>query len=199
MRSAAVTLVLIGLAAASAGAQGRGRNATQGVPPGHLPPPGQCRVWYDGRPPGRQPPPINCSEAERIAARDPYARVVYGGPGRQDNRRVNPRMAPGYPSPDRNQYPNRYPNGGYGYERVSFDNGYRDGYEKGLEDLRDNDRYDPSRHAWYRSASRGYDSRYGTRDEYSNRYRDGFRAGYEDAYRGAAGRRSGAVRSPWPY
>ena len=30
------------------------------VPPGHLPPPGQCRVWYPDRPPGHQPPPGPC-------------------------------------------------------------------------------------------------------------------------------------------
>ena len=31
-----------------------------GVPPGHMPPPGQCRVWYPDRPPGQQPPPSSC-------------------------------------------------------------------------------------------------------------------------------------------
>lgn len=34
-----------------------------GVPPGHLPPPGACRVWYPGRPPGHQPPPVRCANA----------------------------------------------------------------------------------------------------------------------------------------
>lgn len=29
--------------------------ATLGVPPGHLPDPGECRVWIPGTPPGRQP------------------------------------------------------------------------------------------------------------------------------------------------
>ena len=28
-----------------------------GVPPGHLPDPGECRLWYPGTPPGRQPRP----------------------------------------------------------------------------------------------------------------------------------------------
>lgn len=28
--------------------------ATLGIPPGHLPPPGQCRVWIPGEPPGKQ-------------------------------------------------------------------------------------------------------------------------------------------------
>jgi hypothetical protein len=31
------------------------------VPPGHLPPPGQCRIWLPGRPPGHQPPPGPCA------------------------------------------------------------------------------------------------------------------------------------------
>ena len=30
------------------------------IPPGHLPPPGECRVWYPDRPPGHQPPPGPC-------------------------------------------------------------------------------------------------------------------------------------------
>jgi len=33
---------------------------TAHVPPGHLPPPGACRVWYPDRPPGHQPPPGPC-------------------------------------------------------------------------------------------------------------------------------------------
>ncbi|MEQ9814067.1 MAG: hypothetical protein RLO50_14915 [Azospirillaceae bacterium] len=31
------------------------------VPPGHLPPPGECRIWFPDRPPGHQPPPGNCA------------------------------------------------------------------------------------------------------------------------------------------
>jgi hypothetical protein len=30
------------------------------IPPGHLPPPGECRVWYPDRPAGHQPPPGRC-------------------------------------------------------------------------------------------------------------------------------------------
>lgn len=33
------------------------------VPPGHLPPPGWCRIWYPERPPGRQPAPTSCDVA----------------------------------------------------------------------------------------------------------------------------------------
>jgi hypothetical protein len=35
----------------------RGVEATLGIPPGHLPNPGECRVWIPGTPPGRQPKP----------------------------------------------------------------------------------------------------------------------------------------------
>ena len=37
------------------------------IPPGHMPPPGHCRIWYPGEPPGHQPPAGKCSELERSA------------------------------------------------------------------------------------------------------------------------------------
>jgi hypothetical protein len=36
-----------------------------GIPEGHLPPPGECRVWFPGRPPGHQPPPGKCQRLRR--------------------------------------------------------------------------------------------------------------------------------------
>jgi hypothetical protein len=33
------------------------------IPKGHLPPPGECRIWYPDRPAGHQPPPFNCGQA----------------------------------------------------------------------------------------------------------------------------------------
>ena len=30
------------------------------IPPGHMPPPGQCRIWIPGKPPGHQSPPGDC-------------------------------------------------------------------------------------------------------------------------------------------
>lgn len=230
MPSAAATLLLLGLVAAPAAAQGRG-----GIPNGHMPPPGECRVWYDGRPPGRQPPSTSCRDAERIASRDRDARVIYGddrgrnngswnrdderrrgNEGRDDDRGVAiPRRGPSdnpyperYPTPypDSSRYPSsdRYPDRrGGGYQSVPFDNGYKDGYDKGREDARDNDSHDPVRHARYRAGDHGYDRRYGSKEEYKNVYRDGFRAGYDEGYRDAnvygPDRRSGGIRLPWPF
>jgi hypothetical protein len=31
------------------------------IPPGHYPPPGECRIWFPDRPAGHQPPPGDCS------------------------------------------------------------------------------------------------------------------------------------------
>lgn len=36
------------------------RGAAPRIPPGHMPPPGSCRIWYKGTPPGQQPPPGDC-------------------------------------------------------------------------------------------------------------------------------------------
>jgi hypothetical protein len=41
--------------------------ASLGIPPGQLPPPGQCRVWLPGEPPGHQPRARSCDRIERTA------------------------------------------------------------------------------------------------------------------------------------
>jgi len=41
--------------------------ATLSVPPGQLPAPGLCRVWFPGRPPGRQPRARPCAQVESAA------------------------------------------------------------------------------------------------------------------------------------
>ena len=209
MRTAAVTLIVFALAAGVADAQGRGRNRakSQGIPPGHMPAAGQCRVWYDGVPPGRQPAPTNCRNAERIAARDRNARVIYGDDrygygndrngndrygndryedGRYENDRTRDRGSNGVTDRVRDilrgNDPNRQPTSNSRYGRAAYDNGFRDGVTKGREDRGDNDSFDPVRHSWYRSGNRGYESRYGSRDDYKLAYRDGFEAGYEQGY-----------------
>ena len=108
------------------------------------------------------------------------------------------RAIPRYEGRQREAYPDRYRGRRQG--DIAFDNGYADGYEKGLDDGRDRRGFDPTRHRWYRSADRNYDSSYGSRAAYANVYRDGFRSGYEAGY--ADGDRYGASqgsRFPWPF
>ena len=93
-----------------------------------------------------------------------YGRGAYNGYP-DSRRRAIPRAGsiPGPTYPDRYPYPNgypggypssgRYPGSGLGIAR---DHGFNDGYDKGLEDGRDRDRFDPTRHGWYRSGSRGF-------------------------------------------
>jgi hypothetical protein len=95
---------------------------------------------------------------------DPRYGGVYGDP-RYGGR--DPRYGGGY---------------GSGYSSLAFDNGGRDGYEKGREDIRKNRSFDPLRHSWYRSGDRHYEGQYGSRDEYKNIYRRGFQQGYERGY-----------------
>ena len=45
--------------------QGTYESTLPKIPPGHMPPPGECRIWYPGEPPGQQPPPGNCEELRR--------------------------------------------------------------------------------------------------------------------------------------
>lgn len=73
MAGVAGVAMLVGAGVAEA--QGRG-NAGR-IPPGHLPAPGECRVWIDGVPPGRQPAPTSCSRA-RYDAQRWGGRVIYG-------------------------------------------------------------------------------------------------------------------------
>lgn len=182
----AVTLMALALVAGTAEAQGRNRANSQGIPPGHMPAAGQCRVWYDGVPPGRQPRPTNCREAERTAARDRNARVIYGDDRYYDNGRYEDRGSNGVTDRVRDilrgDDRGRYPGTNSRYGGPAFDNGFRDGLDKGREDRGDNDSYDPVRHSRYRSADRGYNSRYGTKDRYKLAYRDGFEAGYAQGY-----------------
>ncbi|MBX6392062.1 MAG: hypothetical protein IRY96_01205 [Burkholderiales bacterium] len=51
-------------------ARGADAGARVNVPPGHMPPPGQCRIWYPDRPPGQQPPSGDCRELGRRVPED---------------------------------------------------------------------------------------------------------------------------------
>lgn len=76
-----------------------------------------------------------------------------------------------------------------GYQEPAFARGYSDGWEQGLDDGHDRDRYDAVRHREYRNADHGYDRGYGSKNAYKNNYRSGFRQGYEDGYRDGGRRR----------
>lgn len=215
MRTAAM-LLMIGVVAAPAAAQVAVPRGSQGIPPGQMPPSGQCRVWYEGVPPGRQPAATSCREAERTASRDSRARVIYGAdaninrrserngypyPNQYPNQYPNPYPYPNqYPS-NRIPYPNRYPNGGavYGSQRIAFDNGYKDGFDKGRDDGQDRKALDPTRQGRYRSADHGYDKKYGSKDQYKVSYRDGFEAGYQAGYRETNRYGGRSNNSRWPF
>ena len=218
MKNLLIAAMLFAVAAAPAAAQGKG-NGKNKVPPGHLPAAGECRVWYDGVPPGRQPAPTrNCDEAERIASRDRNARVLYGSDARRngtwsndpwdprderirrdDGRRRNGNgQVTGRAVPRGQQYPGGgvYDDRRYNTNSVAYRQGYQDGVEKAREDTRDGDAFDPARHGWYKSADRGYNSRYGAKDQYREEYRDAFLEGYRAEYRG---RNTSSNSRWWPF
>ena len=70
--------------------------------------------------------------------------------------------------------------GGYS---IAYDNGLRDGLEKGREDIRKSRSFDVRRHEWYRDGDRSYNNGYGSREQYKVDYRAGFDAGYDQGYR----------------
>lgn len=65
---AILSLVILSSCAVETGVYDRGGGPSYepseeiSIPPGHMPPPGECRIWYPDKPPGQQPPPGPCSE-----------------------------------------------------------------------------------------------------------------------------------------
>lgn len=172
-----VPVVVLALAAADASAQGRGRGkAKQGNGPAF------CRS-------GAGHPVFGWQWCEERGWGTSPSRSASGRPGARDRDQVQGRDP--YPDRDRNRR----------VSDLAFDNGYADGYEKGLDDGRDGRQADPTRHGWYRDADRNYDPDYGSRAQYANAYRDGFRSGYQAGF--ADGERyrdnNGGRRWPWPF
>lgn len=132
-------------------------------------------------------------ERYRQIFRDGYAAGYSEAFGRYSRVARNDGRYQPYPSPrgpygQQGPYPSRgvygpgvYRNGGY--YTPAFDNGARDGYEKGQEDARKRRSFDPLRHSWYRSGDRHYDDRYGSKEQYKDTYRQGFQQGYEQGFR----------------
>ena len=79
---------------------------------------------------------------------------------------------------DREGYRSRYR-----FERIAFDNGYRDGLREGEKDDRHDDRFDYRDEGRYRSGDSGYHREYGPRYAYVSVYRRGFAEGYRRGYR----------------
>ena len=71
---------------------------------------------------------------------------------------------------------------GVGRYDLAAQNGYNDGYEAGLRDGQGRRQFDPISEGRYRSADRGYEKSYGSKDTYKINYRDSFRVGYEEGY-----------------
>ena len=69
------------------------------VPPGHLPPPGFCRLWYPGRPPGHQPRPQPCGSLFRVHGGG--GAVIIGGPVYHDGFRYGSAYGHDYRFDDR--------------------------------------------------------------------------------------------------
>jgi hypothetical protein len=72
--------------------------------------------------------------------------------------------------------------------------GYNAGAQAGNDDARDGRPFEYQRHRAYRDGDRGYNSRYGGRDDYKQQYRAGFVAGYRDSYYASGGRSGGYGR-----
>ena len=57
------------------------------VPPGHMPRPGYCRLWYPGRPPGHQPRARPCEQLFRYHGYD--GAVIIGQPDYRSDRWID--------------------------------------------------------------------------------------------------------------
>ena len=67
---------LAGCAVYAPHGHGHGGYGTPAIPKGHMPPPGECRIWIPGKPPGQQSPPGDCRELQHHVP--PGAYLVHG-------------------------------------------------------------------------------------------------------------------------
>lgn len=185
----------------------------EGVPPGRQPAPTNCNEAERIASRDRNARVVYGGDSRRNGVpvyRDQYPNQYPGDVRRDDDYRRYPNTDGRRPNPDGRtdgrtagrDYPNGYPypdardsRGGYSSE--AFRQGYQDGVYKGREDVDDRDSFDPARHSWYRSADRGYNSRFGSKDEYRSEYRRGFLDGYENTH--TAGARQQSRPSRWPF
>src|SRR5262245_15406981 len=118
---------------------------------------------------------------------DRYSPDRRNGPPPCDNGRASGRVG---------RYGDRYDPYGRGTSyNFAFQNGFNDGYERGVDDGRGRRRNDPFAESRYRSADHGYKSEYGSKDAYKLTYRDAFQQGYDRGYNDA--RRNTTNRPTW--
>jgi hypothetical protein len=72
--------------------------------------------------------------------------------------------------------------GNYTYGLSAYDQGYEDGLFTGANDGRRGQSYFPERSHYWKSATNGYGSVFGSRATYQLAYRDGFLRGYQEGY-----------------
>ena len=74
--------------------------------------------------------------------------------------------------------------GSYQLRRAAIYAGYNEGLEEGRRDHSRGDRFNFTDESDYRNATRGYNSRWGSRALYQRYFREGFESGYRDGYNG---------------
>ena len=137
---------------------------------------------YNGRYGSREQYRIEFRRGFTSGYREGYYNVRGDGRYRRDDRIYQGRTGGIYQGRTGGIY-DRGPGRTRGYQEPAYARGYSDGWEKGVDDGRDRDRYDPVRHGDYKDADNGYERGYGSKDAYKNNYRSGFRQGYEEGYR----------------
>ena len=84
---------------------------------------------------------------------------------------------------------------------IAFNNGYRNGLQRGEDSARDRRPFDIEREKDYRKADDGYRREYGDRSFYRDEFRRGFAQGYQEAYgrfNGYDSRRNGRWGARYP-
>ena len=90
-----VSLLIAGCATAQPEGQPKNPNASEnasvaaqlGIPPGHLPPPGLCKVWIPGDPPGKQKKKYAAGECDTVRSQVPAGGWLVYRPG-EDKKQV---------------------------------------------------------------------------------------------------------------
>ena len=99
----------------------------------------------------------------------------------------------GYSYSDRDRDGDRDDGYGRGYRDYGFNAakqyGYQDGINDGAADRRTGHSFRPGHDNNYKHADRGYDSRFGNKNEYKAYYRQAYEQGYQQGYNGNPWRR----------